>query len=249
MAASGMSFDGRVVLITGGAGGIGCETAALFLALGASVFLTDVAEAGLQAQVQRLGASSRLRHQVADVRSSAAVSAVVAQCSAIFGGLDCLVNGAGIYPAQRVVDMSDDVWHEVQQINLDGTFYACRAAAALMRDGGSIVNLTSVAAHRGSKAHAHYAASKAGVLGLSRSLAQELAPRIRVNCVSPGPVATPMIKDIWATDADQLLATIPLGRICQPEEVAKAIVFLSSDWASYITAETLHVNGGLYVNG
>ncbi len=143
--------------------------------------------------------------------------------------------------------MTDEQWRETIGINLDGVFYTCRAIAPLLRDGGAIVNIASMAGHRGSYQHAHYAAAKGAVLSFSRSLALELAPRIRVNAVSPGLIDTPMVKPLLAARGDELLAATPLKRLGQPEEVARAIAFLCSDWASFITGETLHINGGLYI--
>ena len=213
------------------------------------MFLTDLHDDALEKQVNKLQRHPNLRYASADVRSSTAVDDVVAACVKTFGALDCLINSAGIFPEQSVQGMTDAQWKLVHEINLDGTFYACRAAAPLMRDGGSIVNLTSIAAHRGSVNHAHYASTKAAVLGFSRSLAQELAPRIRVNCVSPGPVDTAMVSQLWDAAANKILAATPMRRICRPEEVARTIAFLASDWASFITAETIHVNGGHYIYG
>lgn len=249
MSKIGMAFEGRNALVTGGAGGIALAVAQLLLSLGGRVFLTDRDAEGLDRARVALGAGDRVATACADITVSEAVNEVVRRSAQHFGSIDILVNSAGVFPETSVADMTDHEWRRVHAINLDGTFHACRAAAAEMGEGASIVNITSIAAHRGSVRHAHYASSKAGVLGLSRSLAQELAPRIRVNCVSPGPVDTPMIRQLWGTAGDKILAATPLRRICTPDEVAKAVVFLASDWASFITAETLHVNGGHYIYG
>ena len=144
--------------------------------------------------------------------------------------------------------MTDEKWAETIGINLDGVFYTCRAAVPKLRDGGAVVNIASMAGHRGSYQHAHYAAAKGGVLTFSRSLMHELAPRgIRVNCVSPGLIDTPLIQPLLAVQGDTLLKATPLKRLGTTEEVAKAIAFLCSDWASFVNGETLHINGGLYV--
>jgi 3-oxoacyl-[acyl-carrier protein] reductase len=130
-------------------------------------------------------------------------------------------------------------------VNLDGVMRSCRAGARVLRDGGAVVNIASRAGHAGVANHSHYAAAKAGVIGFSKSLARELAPRgIRVNCVSPGLIETAMSAPLRATMQAERLAMTPLGRNGQPEEIASAIAFLGSSWASYITGETLHVNGG-----
>jgi 3-oxoacyl-[acyl-carrier protein] reductase len=246
---AGIEFEGRTVLITGGAGGIALATARRLLTLGARIFLTDRDAEGLERARRELGGGESVAVGCADITASEQVDEVVRRCANDFGALYALINSAGVFPEVGVADMTDREWRQVHAINLDGTFYACRAAAPLMADGGSIVNITSIAAHRGSTRHAHYASSKAGVLGFSRSFAQEMAPRVRVNCVSPGPVDTPMIRQLWDAAAQKILASTPLRRICTPEEVATAVVFLASDWASFITAETLHVNGGHYIYG
>ena len=243
-----LQFEGRVALITGGAGSIACATARRFLALGARVFLTDRDAPGLERVKAALSADGHVEVACCDITSSEEVGRVVEGCVQRFGKVDTLVNSAGIYPEVAVAEMTDAQWRQVHAINLDGTFYTCRAAAAWMDEGASIVNVTSIAAHRGSPRHSHYASSKAAVLGFSRSLAQELAPRIRVNCVSPGPVDTSMLALSDAARQNILQSTL-LGRICTADEVAKAVVFLASDWASFITAETLHVNGGRYIYG
>ena len=154
-----------------------------------------------------------------------------------------------MYLDQLVETMADDQWRQTISINLDGVFYFCRAIQPILRDGGAILNIASMAAHRGSYQHAHYAAAKGGVLSLTRSLAVELAPRnIRVNAVSPGLIDTPLIQPLLAVRGDQLLEATPMHRLGRPEEVANVIVFLCSDMASFVTAETIHINGGLYVH-
>ncbi|MES3003808.1 MAG: SDR family NAD(P)-dependent oxidoreductase [Pseudomonadota bacterium] len=244
-----LGLKGKVALITGGAGAIAAATARLFLAHGAAVFLTDRDGETLAALREELAPAGGAGVFVADITDSRQVAQAIDRCASTHGGIDCLVNAAGIFPEQRFDRMDDEQWRRVHAVNLDGTFYACRAAVPHLREGGSIVNITSIAAHRGSVRHAHYASSKAGVLGLSRSLAQELAPRIRVNCVSPGPVDTPMIRELWDAASEKILAATPLRRICTPQEVATAVGFLASNWASFISAETLHVNGGHYIYG
>lgn len=244
-------FAGKTVFITGGAGGIAMATAREMLQLRANVFLTDRDDERLRQARELLGHEAQLASGTADITRPEEVEDLFEQCLERFPGkLFSVVNAAGIFPpAQPVSGMTDAQWREVISVNLDGIFHVCRAALAEMEMGGSIINIASIAGHRGSFQHAQYSASKSAVLGFSRSLAQELAPKIRVNCVSPGPVDTPMIQQQWNTAADKILAATPLQRICTPEEVARAIVFLASDWASYITAETLHVNGGQYIHG
>ena len=145
--------------------------------------------------------------------------------------------------------MTDAQWRQTLAVSLDGVFHACRAAMPLLRDGGSIVNIASMAGHRGSVRHAHYAACKAAVLGFTRSLVHELSPRgVRANCVSPGIIATPMTEAVMAQNGPTLIANTPMRRFGTPEEVASVIAFLASPAAAFVTGETIHINGGLYMD-
>jgi 3-oxoacyl-[acyl-carrier protein] reductase len=244
-------FDlaGKVALITGANGGIPRATAALFRRLGAHLVLTDLDPAALEAFAASLPeGQARIVVARADVTDRAEVDAAVALAGREFGGLDILVTGAGLYVEQDVPTMSDEAWRQTLAINLDGVFYACRAAMPLLRQGGAIVNVASMAGHRGSVRHAHYAACKAAVLGFTRSLVHELSPRgIRANCVSPGVIATPMTEAIMRDNGAALLAATPLKRFGTPEEVASVIAFLASDAASYVTGETVQINGGAWM--
>jgi 3-oxoacyl-[acyl-carrier protein] reductase len=167
-----------------------------------------------------------------------------------FGRLDFLVTAAAVYEDHLFETMTDAQWRRTLSIDLDGVFYACRRAAAAMRDGGAIVNLASEAAHvGGSRAHAHYGAAKAGVLALTRSIARELAPRIRVNAVSPGTIDTPMVARFLAAHGPAYVETIPMRRLGTPRDVARPVAFLCSEAAGYITGTTIHVNGGSFTGG
>ncbi len=244
-----ISFEGRTAVITGAGGGIGGATARRFFDAGANLVLTDVAEEGVAALATELDASgARVATTVQDARRPDDADAVAALAKERFGKVDTLVTGAGFFPQVSVPEMTDDQWHEVIGINLDGVLFTARAMIPLMPAGSSMVHIASLAGHRGTAEHAHYGAAKAGVLGLSRSLAHELAPsNIRVNAVSPGIIDTPMVNDLMRQRGDFILAATPLARLGTPDEVACAIAFLASDLASFITAETLHVNGGYYV--
>jgi 3-oxoacyl-[acyl-carrier protein] reductase len=156
---------------------------------------------------------------------------------------------AGLYPEGGLAAMSESEWRRAIDVNLNGVFLTCRSAARHLRDNSAVVMVSSIAAHRGSAMHAHYAAAKGGVLSLMRSLALELAPRTRVNAVSPGIIESEMTRTLVAARGEQLVAQTPLGRLGRPGEVASVIAFLCSDAASFITGETIHVNGGLYVAG
>ena len=241
-------FQEKVLVLTGANGGIPRAVARTFFDLGASLLLSDIDIERLSEFASSLDPSgARVFVVQQDACRSDHATALATACQERFGKADYLVTGAGLYRDQLAATMTDEQWRETIGINLDGVFYTCRAIAPLLRDGGAIVNIASMAGHRGSYQHAHYAAAKGAVLSFSRSLALELAPRIRVNAVSPGLIDTPMVKPLLAARGDELLAATPLKRLGQPEEIARAIAFLCSDWASFITGETLHINGGLYI--
>jgi NAD(P)-dependent dehydrogenase (short-subunit alcohol dehydrogenase family) len=187
-----------------------------------------------------------------DVSRQPDVEAMVQQVCERYGGVDILVNNAGIRPTRPVLEMSAADWERVLAVNLSGTFYCCRAVAPHMveRRWGRIVSISSLAAQQGSTGgHSHYAASKAGIVGFSRSLARELAPSgITVNVVSPGWIDTEGWEGQLDGHRDEYAARVPLGRLGTPEDVAHAVAFLASDEAAYITGVTLPVNGGLYIS-
>ena len=245
-------FDlaGKVALITGGNGGIPRATAALFRRLGAHLVLGDLDPAALEEfAASQPEAQTRIVTTRMDVTNRAEVDDAVALAGREFGGIDILVTGAGLYVEQEVASMSDEHWHRTIGVNLDGVFYAVRAAMPLLRRGGAVVNIASMAGHRGSVRHAHYAACKAAVLGFTRSLVHELSPRgVRANCVSPGIIATPMTEAIMRENGAALIAATPMKRFGTPEEVASVIAFLASDAAAFVTGETIHINGGIYMD-
>lgn len=243
-------LQGKVALITGANGGIPRATAALFRSLGAHLVLTDLDQGALDAfAASLLPSDQRALTARVDVRNPAEMEEAVALAGREFGGIDIVVTGAGLYVEQEVTAMSDEDWRRTIGVNLDGVFHACRAAMPVIRSGGSIVNIASMAGHRGSVRHAHYAACKAAVLGFTRSIVHELAPRnIRANCVSPGVIATPMTEAIMAKNRAALIAATPMKRFGAPEEVASVIAFLASDAAAFVTGETIHINGGLYMD-
>jgi 3-oxoacyl-[acyl-carrier protein] reductase len=240
----------KVALLTGANGGIPRATAALFRKLGAHLVLTDLDAAAVEEFAKTLPeAGTRILTARVDVTNRDEVDEAVALAGREFGGIDILVTGAGLYVEQPVTEMSDEDWRQTLGVNLDGVFYACRAAMPVIRHGGSIVNIASMAGHRGSVRHAHYAACKAAVLGFTRSLVHELSPRgIRANCVSPGIIATPMTEGVMASNGAALIANTPMRRFGSPDEVASVIAFLASDAAAFVTGETIHINGGLYMD-
>ncbi len=231
------SLDGRVALVTGAASGIGSATADLLSASGVLVVRADRESA---ADVVRL-----------DVRDESAVREIVARSDREHGRLDILVNAAGITLRGPSLETRADEWDGVQQVNLRGTFLCCREAARAMGEhGGAIVNVSSQLAIAPTGGRASYVASKAGVIGLTRSLAVEWAPKIRVNAVAPGVTRTPMIEAIERDEATRrsFMEKIPLGRFAEPEEIAEVIVFLASDAASYVTGHILVVDGGYSIS-
>lgn len=242
-------FTGRTAIVTGAGSGIGRATAGYLHGCGAAVVLADIDEAAAKAAAAALdpaGARAIAVRYDAGAASDAAI--VVARAIGAFGRLDHVVANAGIYTDAPAATMSDEVWRRTIQINLDGLFFLCREANQAMADGGAIVALASAAAHMGgSLNHAHYGASKGGVLALVRGLAREFGPRLRVNAVSPGTIDTPMLADNAPLRKAEAVASIPLRRPGRPEEVASVIAFLCSEAASYVTGETILVCGGSYM--
>ncbi|WP_233238001.1 SDR family NAD(P)-dependent oxidoreductase [Bordetella sp. LUAb4] len=261
-------FTDRVLVLTGATGGIGRAVAALFYDAGARLYLIDRDADALAALARELGAdpqhasaekndqvlsqglgSARVLTHAMDVSSSTDADTAASRIAAAWGGVDFLVPAAGIYPIAPIAAMSDEQWRQTLAINLDGVFYLTQRLLALLRPGSAIVNLGSMAAHRGAVHNAHYSASKGALLSFTRSIARELGPNTRVNAVSPGIIETPMVADLLKTRADESVAQSMLKRLGQAHEVATAIAFLCSEDASFITAQVLHVNGGLYVPG
>lgn len=242
-----IDFSGKVLLLTGANGAIGGAVARLFHAHGAACVLTDLDIEGMTAFARELDPSGEralaLRQDAAQAEDAKrVVDATVAR----FGRIDALVTAAGLYRDRLVSEMSEAEWRQSIAINLDGVFHSCRAAIPHLAEGSAIVNLASMAGHRGSYAHAHYAAAKGGVLSLSRSLALELAPRTRVNAVSPGLIEGPMVQPLIARKPE-LIPNTPMKRLGTAEEVASVVAFLCSDLARFVTGETIHVNGGLHI--
>jgi 3-oxoacyl-[acyl-carrier protein] reductase len=243
-----ISFEDKVVLITGAASGIGLATASLMAAHGARLVLADRDGARLETAAASLKTNAaRVLTLAMDVSVSQECDRAIAAAHECFGSIDHLVHCAGIYPEALIKDTSDEAWRKLLSVNLDGTFYICRAVQTALRAGGSIVLLASLAGHRGSYAHGAYAATKGATLSFARSLARELAPGVRVNAVSPGIVATAMTQDLIGQKGAALLADTPLARFGTPQDIAGAIAFLCSPLAAFITGETLQVNGGLYI--
>ena len=241
---------GRVTLVTGGSRGIGRATCVALAARGAIVAVhyrsQQAAADEVVEQIVQMGGKAVAF--AADLGDSAETSHLIEQVIAGMGKIDILVNNAGEMTDAAVADMSDEMWERTLAVNLTSAFRCVRACIPGMkaRQWGRIINVTSQAAFTGSANHAHYAASKSGLLGLTFSLAKELGTAgITVNLVAPGRITTDMLLERMTGREDEWLKQTPLRRIGDPEEVAAAIAFLASDAASYITGANLHVNGGL----
>jgi 3-oxoacyl-[acyl-carrier protein] reductase len=238
-----LGLAGKTALVTGASSGIGAATARLLAAEGVDVVVSYSGNlAGAEQTAAQVRASGRHADLLPmDVADSAAVSDAVTS----LGALDIAVLCAGMNVVEPWEKVSPEAWDRVVSVNLSGTFYVLHAVEPLMPDGGAIVTVASVAGNTGAPHHPHYAAAKAGVVNLTKSAARALAPRIRVNCVSPGVTETPM--------GEQTLAGLPAGyaesrllsrRVASPEEIARCIVFLASPASSFVYGATLDVNGG-----
>jgi 3-oxoacyl-[acyl-carrier protein] reductase len=242
---------GRVVLITGGSRGIGAATAALLAERGAAVVVSGRDGDRLQTFVKDLEARGASALGVtADVARREDVDRLVDATKERFGRIDVLVNNAGMIRDGLLVRMRDDDWDRVIEVNLRGAFLLTRAAAKVMmrQKSGRIINVTSAAGAMGNAGQANYSAAKAGLIGLTKASARELAHwSILVNAVAPGLIDTDMAAAVPAEAREALLAQVPLKRIGTVQDVAEVIAFLAGDGAAYITGQVVHVNGGLYM--
>lgn len=241
----------KSVLITGGSKGIGAATAIYFAKKGYKVAITYNSSSFLAKTLEQNMTSHGYEFIAipCDVSNSVQVQSAIKQAVYCFGGLDVLVNNAGIAQQKLITDVDDQEWQQLLNTNLSGAFYACRAAAKIMvnQKSGSIVNVSSIWGIAGASMEVAYSATKAGIIGLTKALAKELGPsNIRVNCVAPGVIDTEMNKNLDIQSLASLADDTPLGRIGTTEEVAKAIYYLAED-ADFITGQVLSPNGGIVI--
>jgi len=238
-------FAGRTAIITGGASGLGLETAKRITAEGGKVSLWDLNAEALAAAKKETGAVHTL---AIDVSQAAAVEAGVTESAKALGKVDILVNSAGITGAtQPVIGYPIDSWLKVMDVNVNGLFYCCRAAAALMVDAGygRIVNISSVAGKEGNPNASSYSTAKAAVLGFTKSLGKELATKgVIVNAVTPATFDSPILKGVPQSHIDYMRSRIPMGRLGTAQEVAAAVCWLASEDCTFTTASTLDTSGG-----
>ena len=238
------SLNGKTALITGASGGIGGAIAKALAGQGATVGLAGRRRDALEA-VQRETGGHVL---VGDLGSAEGCAQLIGDAEAALGHIDILVNNAGLTRDGLAIRMKDEDWSQVIDVNLTGTFRLIRAAmkGMMKRRAGRIINMASIVGVTGNAGQANYAASKGGMIAMSKALAAELAPRgVTVNCVAPGFIATAMTADLPEKAKEAMLSTIPTGRMGSPEEIAAAVAFLAADEASYLTGTVLNVNGGM----
>ncbi|MBT8514602.1 3-oxoacyl-ACP reductase FabG [Polynucleobacter paneuropaeus] len=244
-----LDLNGKIALVTGASRGIGQAIADELMKCGAKVIGTATTEAGAKAIDERLKGNGG-KGLALNVTDPKACEDIINLLVKDFGGIDVLVNNAGITKDQLAMRMKSDEWADVIDTNLSAVFRLSQAVLRPMMKAraGRIINITSIVGHMGNPGQANYAAAKAGVSGMTRALAREIGSRnITVNCVAPGFIDTDMTRALSEEQQNALKANIPLARLGTPEDVAQAVVFLASPAAGYITGNTLHVNGGLYL--
>ena len=242
-----INLKNKKILITGATGGIGNALVSKFSLLESSIFATGTKLEKLENLKKKFPKINILKFDISD---HSKIEEFVENVSSQLGGIDILINNAGINIDNLSLRMKEDEWKKVIDINLGSTFFLCKYAIKKMLKNkyGRIVNITSVVGHTGNLGQSNYAASKAGIIGMSKSLAIEYAKKnITINCVSPGFIQSRMTDNIVESIKAALTSRIPMGKLGTGEDVSNTVAFLSSDAASYITGETIHVNGGMYM--
>jgi len=247
-----MTLEGKVALVTGGSRGIGRQVCLKLAAMGATVGINFVSNSSAAeqtlAEIETAGGKGFLAQF--DVGDSAAVQEAVKEITASHEGIDILVNNAGITRDGLIARMKDDDWDQVLDTNLKSAFLCSRAVmkGMMKKRWGRIINMTSVIGFLGNAGQVNYAAAKAGMVGLTKSMARELASRgITVNCVAPGYIVTDMTSELSEDVQEAIKSQVPLGILGRPEDVAAAVAYLASQESGYVTGQTLHVNGGMYM--
>ena len=242
-----MNFKNKKILVTGATGGIGDSIVKKFLSLDASVLGTGTNNEKLEALKKNYPKIETVKF---DISEHEKIDEFIENVFLKLGGLDILINNAGITKDNLSLRMKNDEWQKIIDINLSSTFYLCKSAIKKMLKNkyGRIVNITSIVGHTGNIGQANYSASKAGVVAMSKSLAIEYAKKnILVNCVSPGFIQTKMTEKISEEMKNTLLSRIPMNKLGTADDVSNTVAFLCSESSSYITGETIHVNGGMYM--
>jgi 3-oxoacyl-[acyl-carrier protein] reductase len=242
-------LTGKNALVTGATGGIGSEIAKALASQGAKVVLSSTKEEKLQELATEIGGD--VKYVACNLSDAAAVDALFDKAEELVGQIDILVCNAGITKDNLILRMKDDDFNHVLDVNLKSTFVLNRNAIKKMmrRKYGRIINIASVVGVTGNPGQCNYVASKAGMIGMSKSLAQEVATRgITINCVAPGFIQSPMTDILNDAQRDAILNKIPAGKMGESSDIAKAVAFLASEDARYITGHTLHVNGGMFMN-
>lgn len=240
------NLTGKFALVTGATGGIGGAVATALHTQGATVAISGTRREALEALAAQLG--DRVHIVPANLSDKDSVEALIPSAEAAMGQVDILVNNAGVTRDNLFMRMKDEEWEMVLKVNLEAAFRLSRAAikGMMKRRWGRIVSVTSVIGTTGNAGQANYAASKAGLIGMSKSLAQEVASRnVTVNCIAPGFIATPMTDVLNDKQREGILAKVPMARLGSPEDIAGAAVYLASEEAAYLTGQTLHINGGM----
>lgn len=240
------NLSGKKVLLTGATGGLGQKIAETFIAQGATVGLCGTRETELEKLVQTLGAAAYALP--CNLTNAESVDNLIADAESHLGHIDILINNAGITRDNLMMRLKDEDYKDVMMVNLEAPFRLSRAVlrGMIKRRWGRIINITSIVGVTGNPGQSNYAAAKAGIIGMSKSLAAEVATRnITVNCIAPGFMVSPMTDKLSDIQKDKLLASIPMNKMGAAEDIAASCIFLASDEAHYITGQTLHVNGGM----